>query len=188
MKTVRDYMEAAQQFTHLWSDGERIRELIEKHGVDLSMLKFVEIRRTQRAIADVHCSDCVFSREARVWTMCDKYHCKAKGVCKDLQLNEDMQDYIDRLNRHIAEIRDEDYEAFLASTCSTIYGYSFYNRDYVSDFYDCRIDESIAREVLLCLAKNELKEIEDRAADLQNRLNECREQINRTNDFIASLI
>lgn len=202
MKTVRDYLTAAHQFTHVW-DEVKISELIKRHGVDLSMLKLVEIRRIQKAVADVRCWDCVFSRAAKVWTMCDKHHCRAKGVCNDLQLKEDIQAWIDRANRRIAEIRDaKDYEAFLALTTNTVYAYDFYHSDYISNFYDCYIDESIAREALLCLAKKELEAIEDRIelrlgdiakyqewiADNQNRLTELREQINRTNDFIASLI
>ena len=203
MKTVRDYMEIAKQFTRVWDDM-KIRELISKyHGVDLSMLKFVEIRRIKKAMADFCCGDCAFSHEAKVWTMCDKHHCRAKGLCNDFQLNKEAQEYIERMNKHIAQIQDaKSYDEFLPLAMYSGYGFNFYDTRHLIDFYDCYIDESLAREALLSLAKYELKELEhgnemcfesiaklqQELVDAQNRLQERREQIRRTNDLIASLI
>ena len=202
MKTVKDYMEIAKQFTFV-SDGMKIHELIMKHGVDLSMLKFVQIRRLQKAMADFCCGDCVFSHEAKVWTMCDKHHRHATRLCDDFQSNTEAQEYVEKMKKRIAEIRDiKDYDEFLEWLKTNDYGYRFYEAKHCTDFYDCCINESIAREALLSLSKYELKEIEqdignglDRigklqqlVADTQNHIQERREQLNRTNDFIASLI
>lgn len=202
MKTVKDYMEIAKQFTFV-PDNKKIYELIRKHGVDLSMLKFVQIRRMQKAMNDFYCGDCAFSHEAKVWTMCDKHHRRATRLCDDFQLNTEAQEYVEKKKRQIAEVRDiKDYDEFLEWLNTNNYGYYFYEAKHCTDFYDCYIDESIAREALLSLAKYELKEVEEsiethlesiaklqqQLAETQNHLSERREQLNRTNDFIASLI
>lgn len=203
MKTVRDYMSAAQQF-HYLIDETKFDALIEAHGIDLAMFKFVLIRYIEKDIADNDCSRCVFSRQANVWLMCDKHRKRATRLCDNFQLNESAQEFNAKMHEYIAALRNiHDYDELLtwlnAHACVNKY---CCDSDFYGDFYDCLVDESAVQQTLCQLAKLELKRTEESInsnsrylaklqqsiVDVQNTLTEQQNHVQQVNDFLNNLI
>lgn len=201
MKTVRDYLIVAKQFTFIPNDSKIVILIDQLHGVDLAMLKFVLIRHLEKDIADKDCSCCAFSRFAKVWLMCDKHGKHATNLCDDFQLHENVKKFDANTRQYIAELRNiTDYDEFINWINTHGYGYKFYSEpEFYNDIYDCCVDEAAAQKALSIIAQRELKETEyhisknadslaklqQTIADLQDALKEKQNHIQQLNKFLA---